>query len=87
MWISIAGVIAPPMLGLIGTVVGMRSSFGEVSSTGLADPHSLVEGISSAVVSTAWGLAISLIALIVFFGVLIRYLTLPKVSAQSHDYT
>jgi len=77
-WISIAGVIIPPMFGLIGTVVGMVGAFGELSKTGEADPEALAGGISVSLLTTAWGLAVSVIAFLVLIGVLIRFFTLPK---------
>ena len=79
-WISIAGVIIPPMFGLIGTVVGMVGAFGELSETGEADPEALAGDISVSLLTTAWGLVVSAIAFIVLISVLIRFFTLPKVT-------
>jgi biopolymer transport protein ExbB/TolQ len=79
-WISIAGVIIPPIFGLIGTVVGMVGAFGELSKTGEADPNALAAGISVSLLTTAWGLIVSAIAFLVLIGVLIRFFTLPKVA-------
>lgn len=79
-WISIAGVIIPPMFGLIGTVVGMVGAFGELSKTGEADPEALAGDISVSLLTTAWGLVVSVIAFLVLIGVLIRFFTLPKVT-------
>jgi biopolymer transport protein ExbB/TolQ len=83
-WMSIAGVIIPPMFGLIGTVVGMVGAFGELSNTGTTDPESLAGNISIALLTTLWGLAISLIAFFVLIGVLIRLFTLPKLTGIPH---
>ncbi|MBK1884028.1 MotA/TolQ/ExbB proton channel family protein [Luteolibacter pohnpeiensis] len=77
-WISIAGVIIPPMLGLAGTVIGMLGAFGELSETGEADPEALAGDISVSLLTTAWGLVVSVIALLILIGVLIRFFTLPK---------
>lgn len=79
-WISIAGVIVPPMFGLIGTVVGMVGAFGELSKNGEADPDALAGDVSVALQTTAWGLVVSVIAFIVLIGVLIRFFTLPKLA-------
>ena len=79
-WISIAGVIIPPMFGLIGTVVGMVGAFGELSKTGGGDPEALAGDISVSLLTTAWGLVVSVIAFIVLIAVLIRFFTLPKVA-------
>ena len=79
-WIAVIGVIIPPMIGLIGTVIGMTNAFRELSAseTGIADPAALSGDISTAMVSTAAGLVISVFAFIALVGVLIRFFTLPK---------
>ena len=82
-WISIAGVILPPMFGLIGTVVGMIGAFGELSKTGEADPEALAGDISVSLLTTMWGLVVSVVAFIVLIGVLIRFFTLPKVTGTA----
>lgn len=52
-----------PMLGLLGTVVGMIDSFGVLSRVdGAVDPTLLASGIYVALSTTAAGLAIALIA-------------------------
>ncbi|MFI0396743.1 MotA/TolQ/ExbB proton channel family protein [Paracoccus jiaweipingae] len=51
-----------PMLGLLGTVVGMIDAFGALSSGQQADPQSLASGILTALTTTAAGLAIALLA-------------------------
>ena len=81
-WISIAGVIIPPMFGLIGTVVGMVGAFGELSKTGEADPEALAGDISVSLLTTALGLVVSVIAFLVLIGVLIRFFTLPKAADE-----
>ena len=79
-WVSVIGVIAPPMIGLVGTVIGMTKAFGTLSASesGISNPKALSDHISTVLVSTAAGLIISAIALIVLIGVLIRFFTLPK---------
>lgn len=83
-WVSVIGVIAPPMIGLVGTVFGMTKAFGDLSASGggIADPAALSDHISTVLVSTAAGLVVSVIAFIVLVGVLIRFFTLPKVPSQ-----
>jgi biopolymer transport protein ExbB len=52
---------AAPMLGLLGTVIGMISAFGELSSRGGAiDPTSLAGGIWVALITTAAGLTVAI---------------------------
>ncbi|RUS63327.1 MotA/TolQ/ExbB proton channel family protein [Pseudorhodobacter sp. E13] len=57
-----AVVQAAPMLGLLGTVVGMIDAFGTLAqSTGGVDPALLAGGIWTALTTTAIGLAIALV--------------------------
>ncbi len=53
---------AAPMLGLLGTVIGMIDAFGALSQSagGVADPAQLAGGIWTALTTTAAGLAIAL---------------------------
>ena len=53
---------AAPMLGLLGTVIGMIDAFGTLAlSQGAVDPALLAGGIWTALTTTAVGLAIALI--------------------------
>jgi len=79
-WIAVAGIIIPPLFGLAGTVIGMIGAFGELSQTGEADPEALAGDISFSLLTTMWGIVISVIALIVLICILIRFFTLPKIS-------
>ncbi|MFQ6549989.1 MotA/TolQ/ExbB proton channel family protein [Aestuariibius sp. 2305UL40-4] len=57
-----AVVQAAPMLGLLGTVIGMIDAFGTLSaSEGAVDPALLAGGIWTALTTTAIGLAIALV--------------------------
>lgn len=57
-----AVVQAAPMLGLLGTVVGMIEAFGRLAqTTGAADPAELAGGIWTALVTTALGLAVAIL--------------------------
>lgn len=49
-----------PLLGLLGTVVGILDSFETISKTGLGDPSSFASGISLALVTTVMGLVIAI---------------------------
>lgn len=52
-----------PMLGLLGTVIGMIDAFGSLAaSRQAADPQLLASGIWTALTTTAAGLAIALVA-------------------------
>lgn len=57
---------AAPMLGLLGTVVGMIDAFSVLAFTqGAVDPTALASGIYTALTTTAVGLAIALVAFFV----------------------
>jgi biopolymer transport protein ExbB len=56
---------ASPLLGLFGTVIGMIEIFGSQSPTG-TNPQQLASGISIALYNTAFGIAISIPALIMY---------------------
>lgn len=81
-WISLAAVIIPPIFGFAGTVIGMLGAFGELSKTGAADPEAMAENISVSLLTTAGGLVISFLALIILIGALIRFFTLPKLTRR-----
>ena len=51
-----------PLVGILGTVVGMAMSFGEVGSMVAASPAAISGGISVALRTTAYGLIISITA-------------------------
>ncbi len=49
-----------PLLGLLGTVVGMIKMFGVISQTGLGEPDALAGGIGIALLTTAAGLTVAI---------------------------
>ena len=49
-----------PLLGLLGTVVGMIKVFAAIMSQGVGDPSVLAGGISEALITTAAGLAVAI---------------------------
>ncbi|MEL6617284.1 MAG: MotA/TolQ/ExbB proton channel family protein [Pseudomonadota bacterium] len=54
---------AAPMLGLLGTVIGMIDAFSVLAVTdGAVDPTALASGIYTALITTAAGLGIALVA-------------------------
>lgn len=65
-YISVIGNIAP-MLGLLGTVVGMIEAFSEVANSGgTANAAQLADGIYKALVTTVEGLVVAIPALGIF---------------------
>ncbi len=55
-----------PLLGLLGTVVGMILTFEVLTTQGIAKPNELAGGISTALITTAAGLIVALPALIAY---------------------
>ncbi|MCP4338464.1 MAG: MotA/TolQ/ExbB proton channel family protein [Desulfobulbaceae bacterium] len=53
-----------PLLGILGTVLGIISSFKMLGNQGIADPKLVTSGIAQALLTTAGGLIISIVALI-----------------------
>ncbi len=53
-----------PLLGLLGTVVGMIQAFSSIVTHGVGDPTVLAGGISVALITTAAGLAVAIPSLI-----------------------
>jgi biopolymer transport protein ExbB len=54
----IAGVA--PLMGLLGTVVGMIKTFQTITLFGTGDPKLMADGISQALVTTAEGLMVAI---------------------------
>jgi biopolymer transport protein ExbB len=53
-----------PLMGLLGTVMGMIATFQTISSFGSGDPKLLAAGISEALICTATGMAVAIPALL-----------------------
>jgi len=49
-----------PLLGLLGTVVGILLAFQVISQTGLSDPANFAQGISLALITTVGGLIVAI---------------------------
>ena len=53
-------VAAGPLLGLIGTVIGMIVTFQSITESGSSDPKLMAAGISQAMIATVLGLGIAI---------------------------
>lgn len=57
-------ITAAPLLGILGTVLGIISSFQILGDQGVNDPMAVTQGISVALLTTAYGLMTALVTLI-----------------------
>ncbi len=55
-----------PLLGLLGTVIGMIQVFTAITTYGVGDPSVLASGISQAMITTAAGLTVAIPSLIFY---------------------
>ena len=55
-----------PLLGLLGTVIGMISVFAAITQHGVGDPGALAGGISQAMITTAAGLSVAIFSLVFY---------------------
>ncbi len=64
--LAILGTIATitPLLGLLGTVIGMIKVFSAITTVGVGDPQALAAGISEALITTAAGLSVGIPSLL-----------------------
>ena len=53
-----------PLLGLLGTVVGMIGSFDVMADVGIGQPHAVTGGVAEALIATATGLLIAILTLV-----------------------
>lgn len=79
-------ITAAPMLGILGTVTGIITSFAAIGEAGDGDPRLVAGGIAQALYTTAFGLAIAVAALfpyVAFKGLADRALTRLELLAAS----
>jgi biopolymer transport protein ExbB len=74
LWMLDTIVTAAPLLGLLGTILGIMETFTALAQGGVSDPGEVSRGIGTALIATAIGIATALLGL---FGnnVLNRYAT------------
>jgi biopolymer transport protein ExbB len=60
--LPVVGTVAAlcPLLGLLGTVLGMITTFGGITAGGGVEPDALAKGISQALITTQAGLVMAL---------------------------
>jgi len=65
-YLSVIGVCSP-MVGLLGTVSGMRGAFAALGTSGIGDTSKLAEHIGEVLIATASGLFIAIPAFMAFY--------------------
>jgi len=65
-YLSVIGVVSP-MIGLLGTVIGMMGAFGKLGASGIGDPRGLAQSIGEVLAATASGLFIAIPAFIAYY--------------------
>ena len=61
---TVAGI--SPLLGILGTVLGIIESFDLLGASGIEDPKAVTGGIAQALITTAAGLSVAVVTLIPF---------------------
>jgi biopolymer transport protein ExbB len=64
LWILDTIVTAAPLLGLLGTILGIMDTFQALSAGGVSDPSAVSRGIGSALFATAIGIGTALYGLL-----------------------
>lgn len=65
-YLSVIGVISP-MLGLLGTVIGMMGAFATLGTHGLTDPRGLATAIGEVLLATATGIFLAIPAFVAYY--------------------
>ncbi|MGZ5179905.1 MAG: MotA/TolQ/ExbB proton channel family protein [Ramlibacter sp.] len=65
LWMMDTVVTAAPLLGLLGTILGILDTFTALAKSGISDPQGVSAGIGTALIATAVGIGTALAALVV----------------------
>ncbi len=64
LWIIDTIVTAAPLLGLLGTILGIMQTFNALAAGGVSDPAAVSRGIGTALIATAIGIGTALYGLV-----------------------
>jgi biopolymer transport protein ExbB len=66
LWVLETVVTAAPLMGLLGTITGMMQAFKVIGASSLVAPTQVTAGVAQALIATALGLLIAIVALFGF---------------------
>ena len=66
LWILETIITSSPLLGLVGTIIGMMSSFKIIGKSNIINPTAVTAGVAESLIATGFGLIIAIIALFAF---------------------
>ncbi|MES2677847.1 MAG: MotA/TolQ/ExbB proton channel family protein [Pseudomonadota bacterium] len=66
LWALETIITAAPLLGLLGTIIGMINAFKVIGAEGLVNPTGVTGGVAEALIATAFGLLIAVAALFAY---------------------
>jgi biopolymer transport protein ExbB len=66
LWILETIITTSPLLGLLGTIIGMMSSFKIIGIDNIANTTGITAGVAESLIATGFGLLIAIIALFAF---------------------
>lgn len=83
-WLRLVAMIAP-LLGLLGTVLGMVGVFQTIAAKAAPDPAQLAGGIWEALITTVMGLCVAIPMLIFYYFLLLKFKGF-HIEAVEHSY-
>lgn len=66
LWVLETIVTSAPLLGLLGTILGMMHAFNLIGGNGLNNPAGITGGVAQSLIATALGIFIALLSLLAF---------------------
>jgi biopolymer transport protein ExbB/TolQ len=82
--LSIAGIVlgglltCSPIVGLVGTFIGMRRAFDTLGNSGIGDPQKLSDGIGTTLISTVLGIAVLPIGILLLVVSIVSFVRLSQ---------
>ncbi len=83
-WLRLVAMISP-LMGLLGTVLGMVRVFQAIADTATPDPAQLAAGIWEVLITTAMGLSVAIPMLIAYYFLLLKFKGF-HIEAVEHSY-